>query len=453
MGQHDVEQKTPSAGVTVVDLSSPSDSEASSIREPKKTMFSIHSKTTKKLIVLAATMTAFISTVSAQIYLPAMDPMAREFGVSDQDIALTITTYMIFQGITPMFVTSLADTRGRRPAYLFCFVSYLAANIGLALAPTYASVLVLRCLQSIGSSSTSVLCNAVVADIITSAERGQYFAFTMIPMALGPSVGPTLGGVISQYLGWRAVFWCLTIYAAVVSITMSIFFPETCRSIVGDGSVMPAKFHRSGVQWLRLYQAKRDGSSDTIMKGNENTLEATKKTSILRSITATIVLLFKKESGLVLWSNGFGYITFYCIPTAMPFLLRDNYALTEGQLGLMYLPLAAGVILTALVSGRLFTWNYKRHAKKSNQSTDKDIQVDLSKFPMERSRLEIGAPLILLAGVCTMAWGWAMHVKGHIAIICVLNFLVGMGMSGSNNCLNLLLVDINQGRADRKSVV
>lgn len=76
----------------------------------------------KRLIVLAASLSAFFSPLTAQIYFPALNVVADAFNVSITQINLTVTTYMIFQGITPMFIGGLADTAGRRPAYIICFV-------------------------------------------------------------------------------------------------------------------------------------------------------------------------------------------------------------------------------------------------------------------------------------------------------------------------------------------
>lgn len=81
------------------------------------------------------------------------------------------------QGLAPTLIASSSDTSGRRPAYLLCFVVYIAADIGLALQGNYAALLVLRCLQSGGSSATGALANAVIADIATSAERGSYMGY------------------------------------------------------------------------------------------------------------------------------------------------------------------------------------------------------------------------------------------------------------------------------------
>lgn len=94
-------------------------------------------------------------------------------------------------------------------------------------------------LQSAGSSGTVALASAVVADVATSAERGIYIGITSMTGVLAPSLGPLLGGILAQYAGWHWIFGLLAIFAVVVFIPMLLFFPETCRKIVGDGSIPP----------------------------------------------------------------------------------------------------------------------------------------------------------------------------------------------------------------------
>lgn len=99
-----------------------------------------------------------------------------------------LTSCKILQGLAPAFVGGFSDTSGRRPAYLACFVIYIAANIGLALQNNYAELMVLRCLQSAGSSGTVALSNAVVADIVTSQQRGAYVSY----LSVAPQAGTAL---------------------------------------------------------------------------------------------------------------------------------------------------------------------------------------------------------------------------------------------------------------------
>lgn len=111
------------------------------------------------------------------------------------------------QGLAPAFIGGLSDASGRRPAYFLCFVIYVAANVGLALQYSYPALMVLRCVQSAGSSGTVALTNAVVADLVTSSERGVYIAWTSMLPQLAPSLGPIIGGLLSHFLGWQAIFW------------------------------------------------------------------------------------------------------------------------------------------------------------------------------------------------------------------------------------------------------
>ena len=129
----------------------------------------------------------FFSQLSTNIYFPALNTLSESYSVSSELINLTVTTYMIFQGLAPTIYGDLADMAGRRPANITGFVIYMGANIGLALQNSYPDLLVLRCLQSSGSSGTIALGNGVVADIATSAERGTYIGLVMVSRHSSPS--------------------------------------------------------------------------------------------------------------------------------------------------------------------------------------------------------------------------------------------------------------------------
>lgn len=399
--------------------------------------YSVFTTWQKRMLALGAASTAFFSPISAQIYLPALTQLSDELDVSSTQINLTITTYMIFQGITPMFLGSLADSGGRRPAYIVCFVIYIGANIGLALAPSYGAILGLRCLQSAGSSTTVALCMAVVADVITSAERGQYVGFTVVPVVLAPALGPIIGGALAQTLGWRSIFWFLTIMAGVTVVLIFMFLPETCRHIVGDGSIYPPPLYRSGWQILTSHRNKGRKAPPA-----ENSFKF-KPPNVLGSL----LMLLEKETGLLLSTSSLIFAGFYCIASAMPTLFKDSYGYDEITVGLMYLPLAFGSILAALIVGPGINWNYKRHCQKLGIPLDRSRQQDLSGFPIERVRLEIGLPLLGVSGLSLIGWGWAMNYVVHVSVPCILSCLMGMGMIGFNNTSNTLLVDIHPGKA------
>ncbi|KAL7629225.1 hypothetical protein AAE478_000745 [Parahypoxylon ruwenzoriense] len=407
----------------------------------------------KKGIVLGVAIGAFFSPLTAMIYLPALNVLAADFNVSISEINLTVTTYMIFQGLTPMFVGSFADSIGRRPAYCICFVLYIAANIGCALAPSYSALLVLRMLQSAGSSTTVALCQAVVADIITSAERGHYIGYTALPILLAPAIGPVLGGVLSQFAGWRFIFWILSILAGFVFIIHAFFLPETCREIVGDGSIRPPLAYRTFWQlckdgWRRRRAKRRPNSSGVSLAHTESRASTRrglqlKKFNVLKSLT----ILFEKEVFLLLAYSSVIFAGFYCVVTAMPSQLAENYGYDDITIGLMYLPMAGGSTIAAVVNGKLMNWNYRRHCKLRGVPYERSKQQDLTDFSIERARLEIGVPLLGMATAIIIGWGWVFQYRVHVAVPCVLLFLMGWSLVGFNNTASVLLIDMNPGNA------
>lgn len=346
-----------------------------------------------------------------------------------------------------MFIGSIADSTGRRPAYLICFVVYMAANIGCALAPSYASLLALRMLQSAGSSTLVSLCQAVVSDIITSAERGQYVAFGSVPTILAPSLGPVLGGLIARFLGWRWIFWFLVILSGTAFGLFAAFMPETCRNIVDDGSLRPPKAYRTLWQLadaaLKARRARRDQPLElTTSRISKRSLHL-KRPDVFKALA----ILRGKEMSLLLLSSAIVFAGFYAISTAMPALLLDTYGLDNFRVGLMFLPLAGGSIVSAFLMGKLINWNYRRHCRKLGVPLERKKQQDLADFPIEKARLEVSVPLLLLSVAVVMAWGWAFQYNAHIAVPCVLLFLLGIGLIGFNNTTSVLIVDVNPGHA------
>ena len=337
---------------------------------------------------------------------------------------------------------NLSDTAGRRPVYVLCFAIYIFANIGLALQRNYWALLAFRALQSTGISATVALSNAVAADTVTSAERGMYLGIASLGGVLGPALGPTLGGVLSQYFGWQAIFWFLAIFATVFFIPLVLFYPETCRKIVGNGSIPPPSWNRSLLNYLdkrRKDQAGIDTRQDNCLR---DTL-ARKRQIRFPNPLRTLRLLFELPTSTVLLSNGIGYAAYYTVTSSVPSQWALIYRLNDFQLGLVYIPIGLGTIISSFTNGWIVDRNFRRIALRDGIPGLKGGKLDLSDFLIEQARLQIAIPMAILAAISIAIYGWVIHEELPIAVPLVLLFLIGYFMTASYNVMNVLIVDLN----------
>lgn len=338
---------------------------------------------------------------------------------------------------------NLSDTAGRRPVYVLCFGIYLLANIGLAIQRSYWVLLGFRALQSTGISATIALSNAVAADTVTSAERGTYLGIASLGSILGPALGPTLGGLISEYWAWYGIFWFLAMLSGFFFVAMLGFFPETCRHVVGDGSIPPPAWSRSLLNILSDHRKRREGIN--VEDGYARRDELSKKRQIrFPNPLITLHLLFKLPTGFVLLANGVGYGSYWAVTSGIPAQFALTYGLNDLQIGLTYLPIGLGTIFSSFVNGLAVDWNFKRIASGHGGIPPiKNGKQDLTMFPIERARLQIAIPTSFSGAICIAAYGWFLHHEGPLWAAIVFLFFIGYFMTASYNVMNVLIVDLN----------
>jgi len=201
--------------------------------------YSAFSKQTRWTVATLAGIAGVFSPISSNIFVPAIPRLAQDFNRPTSDISLAVTVshpsatlhasalpdanlqiYLVFQAVTPSFFGAASDSYGRRPILLLTMVVYMGANIGLALMPTsaYWLLLFLRAVQSTGGSAVISIGAGAISDIAEPRERGMFMAVFQAGAMFGPAIGPLLGGIFTETLGWRAMFWFLTIWCAVIFV-------------------------------------------------------------------------------------------------------------------------------------------------------------------------------------------------------------------------------------------
>lgn len=432
---HPVREDDNPSGVPVPNESSPPNSSDPESLHPVSSgpAYSVFSKPTKRWIIAMAACAGFVSPMTANIYFPALNPIAADLGVSVNLINLTLTTYMIFQAIAPTLVGDFGDVAGRRPAFVICLSIYVFANLGLALQNNYAALMVLRMVQSAGSSGTLSLCYAVVADVAVSSERGTYMGIVGAGINVGPALSPVLGGILAEYLGWRAIFWFCLIYASVWLIPYVLTVPETCRNVVGNGSLPPPRWNMTIMDLLHC------GWSTASPVTPANTPK--RKLRFPNPINA-LKVVFEKEMALLLFYNTMIYLVFILIAATVSTQFADIYDLSDLQVGLCYLPYGLGCCVVAALQGYILDGNYRRIARQIGFTIDYKRGDDLRHFPIEKARVMPVYPILATGIAAVICYGWVLHFETSLAGPLVLLFVVGLCVTGSFSILNTLLVDL-----------
>ncbi|OJJ49055.1 hypothetical protein ASPZODRAFT_23332 [Penicilliopsis zonata CBS 506.65] len=408
---------------------------------------SAFSRGQKVFIVAMVTLASFFSPLSGQIYYPVMPTLVRTYHLTTALVNLTITTYMIFQGLAPSFMGTFADSGGRRPAYIIAFTIYTAANVGLALQDSYAALLVLRCVQSAGSSGTVSFGYGVVADIATAAERGSYIGPMSAGVMVAPALGPVIGGLLARFLGWRSVFWFLVIISGGYLVLFIVAVPETARKIVGNGSAPPHEWWRmSVVQYLRRRRSKNDAAENIIGENHhhhhhQHQQHQQRKLAFPNPL-ASFAILLERDALIIISYVGLVMFSNIALLTSTPNLFGTLYGFNDLQIGLCFIPLGVSACVAAVCNGRLLDYNYRRTAAKLGLPVDRKRGDDLRHFPIERTRLATFFPVMTLGVAAFLPYGWVLQRHAPLYAPLILQFVIGFCFIAGLNTLNTLLVDL-----------
>ena len=162
---------------------------------------------------------------STDTVFPAFNDMGAEFGASPVALQQIVSVYLIVYAAFSLFHGPLSDARGRRPVIIGGLVVYLIASIGCALAPNLAFLLAMRGLQGAGAGASQIIGRALVRDYFAGERAQKMMASVAMIFGLAPAIAPIVGGWIIGAADWRAIFWFLVAWAALM-IAATLLLPE-----------------------------------------------------------------------------------------------------------------------------------------------------------------------------------------------------------------------------------
>ena len=168
-------------------------------------------------------------SLTMSIYTPVMPSVGADLGAGSDSVKLTLTTYMLGFAVGQLFYGPLSDRYGRRPVLLVGVSFFIVTTLACSLAPSIGSLIGLRVLQGLGAASGAVLSRALTRDAYSAHEMPVVMSWISLGMNISPSIGPTLGGFLGEWLSWRATFWFVGGFGLVLLLVSSLGLMETNR--------------------------------------------------------------------------------------------------------------------------------------------------------------------------------------------------------------------------------
>ncbi|MFO0295077.1 MAG: MDR family MFS transporter [Rhodospirillales bacterium] len=159
-----------------------------------------------RFVVAGAMIAIFLSALDQTIVATALPSIARDLG----DVALlswVVSAYLVSSVCAMAVVGKLSDVHGRRPLMLAALAIFVLASVFCALAESMAALIAARALKGMGGGALVTLAQTIVADVVSPRERGRYAAHFSGMWAAASLLGPTVGGALTQHLGWPWIFW------------------------------------------------------------------------------------------------------------------------------------------------------------------------------------------------------------------------------------------------------
>jgi len=153
----------------------------------------------------------------------ALPVIGKEFNSSAILLSWIATSYLLTTAVLLIPIGKLSDIYGRSKFMKFGIIIFTAGSLFCALSNSGTMLLIFRLLQGIGASMIFTTSTAILVSAIPANERGKVIGINITSVYTGLSIGPFLGGMISQYLGWRFIFH-FNFLLGIITIVLVLFY-------------------------------------------------------------------------------------------------------------------------------------------------------------------------------------------------------------------------------------
>jgi EmrB/QacA subfamily drug resistance transporter len=160
----------------------------------------------KRIVLAVAALGTFLVGFTGSSINIALPSIGRELKMDAVLLGWVATSYILASATLLLPFGRLADIRGRKRIFIYGIITYTIASLLLSFVPSASALISLRVVQGVGSAMIFSTGIAIVTSVFPAGERGKALGITAAMTYLGLSLGPVLGGILTQYFGWRSIF-------------------------------------------------------------------------------------------------------------------------------------------------------------------------------------------------------------------------------------------------------
>jgi len=187
--------------------SRPDDSAAGSSATPSLRAEPWQPKFNPWLIAVVVALAAFMEVLDTSIANVALPYMAGSLGASNDQSTWVLTSYLVSNAIVLPISGWFSSVLGRKRFFMACLIIFTLSSLLCGLAPSLAAIILFRVLQGAGGGGLQPVAQAILADTFPPEKRGLAFALYGVTAIVAPTIGPTLGGWITDNYTWRWIFF------------------------------------------------------------------------------------------------------------------------------------------------------------------------------------------------------------------------------------------------------
>ena len=354
----------------------------------------------KALIIIQTMLLTCVNYMGSSIYTPGQLEIQNEFHVGHVVGTLNLSLYVLGYGLGPIVFSPLTEISsiGRLPVYMITFFLFTMLQIGCALAPNFAGLVILRFITGVLCSPALSTGGATLGDIVSQNYLALVLGLWSIGAVAAPILAPLLGASMVVAKDWRWIFWLLFFCCCATMLLLTFFFPETSSDTV---------LHRKAARIRKLtgdnrYYTEKEREEAQLPK--KQFLIETLYRPFSMMITEPIVLAFDLYIALC-------YGAFYLFFEAFPIVFGGIYHFTLVEQGLAYFGFCVGCIFAYII---LLVFSIKVAAKRFANNT----------FTPETTLI-----LAMCIGWCIplalFMFGWTAKVHWILPIISEVFFVLG----------------------------